>query len=164
MLTKQESYFADNLKPLLNKVKSRLKNKESISLIDVGCGYFRYGKALHSLLSNINPNIEIIAVDKKKMTNNYHKARFIKEDITKLNLKPDIISVFNPFPAIPDIKHLTKKGTILIGCVDWNPKAFKESLKSNNFKVIAWQKNKFWKQMRPWFNNYDPFVIASREQ
>ena len=162
------------LKQARQKVPSTFKDlraKTGLTVLDVGCGYFRYGKALHSLLLEINPNIRLFAVDRQKYIVDYSPATFIKCDITKCQneLKKnkitdiDIFTVFNPFPGIPDLTNIpvsVQRKALLIGCVDWNSLAFRESLAKNGFKALLWQENRFWNSMRPWFNNYDPFVFA----
>jgi len=172
--------FASVLDSLLRKAKikspvllSRLSKKNSLTVIDVGSGYFRYGKALYEVLSKINKNIRLIAVDKKKFFNNerYDPAKFVKGNINriapklvKLGIKNiDIFTVFNPFQNTINLTKIPKnlrEHALLIGCVDWNIELFKELLKDNGFKAIVWQKNDYRGLMRLWFNNYDPFVFA----
>ncbi len=170
--------FASLLDSLINKSKrhipktfSELKNKNYLTVVDVGCGYFRYGPALKKVLCKINPNIILFAIDKKKFFKDYSPATFIKGDIKKISSKLikygithiDVLTVFNPFPGIPDITNIpeeTKKYSLLIGCVDWNLKLFKESLTSNGYKEIAWLDNEYWGLMRSWHNNYNKFVLA----
>ena len=166
--------FTAIIEELLGKVKKKefrlfkeFQKKESLIIVDVGCGYFRYGKALYAVFYKINPKIRLFAVDKLKFFKDryYYPATFIKGDITKIYLKKygiekiDIITAFNPFPGIPDLTNIPK-APLLIGCVDWNKKLFEDSLKKNGFKFVVRQENFFWQEMRPWWNNYNPFVAA----
>lgn len=168
--------FAITLEALLFNAEKKakrlfktLREKPSLTIVDVGCGYFRYGKALHAVFSKLNKNINIFAIDKNQFysDNSYHPATFIKGDVTKLNMKKygihkvDIVTVFNPFPSIPDLTRVSS-ADLFVGCVDWNKHLFEESLKLNLFKPIVWQENNFWHDMRPWWNNYNPFVAARR--
>jgi hypothetical protein len=131
----------------------------------VGCGYFRYGRALHSVLSRHLPGLRAYAVDKKRFNQDYGPAEFIKSDISEISryLGEDarIISVFNPFPGIPDLSDVPRqKGCILIGCVDWNRELFEKSMHENGFIPVMWLDNPFKELMIEWFNNYNPFVVA----
>ena len=119
----------------------------------------------------MNPNISLLAVDKKQLCGEYAPAVFIKSDVSKISpklnkldiKKIDLLTVFNPFPGIPDLADsllFTEKDVVLIGCVDWNKNNFEESLKRNGFKPVIWQKNHFQGLMKPWFNNYDPFCFC----
>ncbi len=170
--------FISVLSDLLNKamlkkprIFNSLKNKKEIVIVDIGCGYFRYGRAMHLVFSKINNNVKIFAVDKDKHMINYDNAVFIKGDVNHICneikkrgiAKVDIITVFNPFPGIPDFSNLKKdigKESILFGCIDWNPDLFKTSLSNNKYVPLIWQKNNHWDEMRPWWNNYNPFVFA----
>ncbi len=166
--------FTAIIEELVGKIQKKefrlfkeFQKKESLIIVDVGCGYFRYGKALYAVFSEINPKIKLFAVDRQKFFKDgyYYPATFIKGDITKIDLKKhgiekiDIVTVFNPFPSIPDLANIPK-AYLFIGCVDWNKKLFEDSLKNNGFKFILWQENFFWQEMRPWWNNYNPFVAG----
>lgn len=168
--------FAVTLESLLFNAEKKakrlfktLREKPSLTVVDVGCRYFRYGNALHAVLSKLNKNINLFAIDKNQFYSNdsYHPATFIKGDVTKLNMnkygiqKIDIVTVFNPFPGIPDLTQMPS-ADLFLGCVDWNKQLFKESLELNGFKPIVWEENIFRDEMRSWWNNYNPFVAAKK--
>lgn len=170
----EESMFITAVNELLDKVRAvkpgliqKLSDKESIVIVDVGCGYFRYGCALKNVLNSINPNNEIIAVDKKRFNKDYFPAKFIKGGVNDVEDRlrvlgihnVDIITVFNPYPGIPDLSKI-RTGSTLLGCVDWNPALFQKTLQLNGFRAVAWQRNNYKEAMQAWFNNYDPFVFA----
>lgn len=153
------------------KIFDKLKKQKGVVIVDIGCGYFRYGRAMHLVFSEINPNLKIFAVDKDKHMLNYDKAIFIKGDVNNISKelrkhgvdKIDIFTVFNPFPGIPDFSNLKKaigKDAIIFSCIDWNPDLFKSTLSENGYTPLIWQKNDYWNNMRPWWNNYNPFVFA----
>lgn len=162
--------FAHSLDAVISMAKRRfpdvfssLKNKDTLVVVDVGCGYMRYSSALSVVLAKINPDIKLYCVDKEKLVRDYKGAKFFKCDIADFvsvsNIKDvDIFTVFNPFPGIPS---LPLKATCLIGCVDWNRALFEKSLLKNRYKNSVWHNNSFQNLMRPWFNNYDPFVFAT---
>ena len=170
--------FATVFEALLKKAKKKdpqyfkiLKEKDKLTVLDIGCGYFRYGPPLNAILQTINPNIKLFAIDKKKFfrSSHYEPATFIKGDITKINLKKhgigeiDIIAIFNPWPGLPDLGNIPKeirKKAIFLGCVDWNKELFIKTLKENGYTPTLWQDNICWEDMREWWNNYDPFVFA----
>lgn len=151
------------------KLFKTLKEKPSLTIVDVGCGYFRYRHALHAVFLKLNKNIKLFAIDKRQFFSDasYCPATFIRGDVTQLNKQKygienvDIVTVFNPFPAIPDLAKLAS-ADLFVGCVDWNKQLFEKSLASNGFKPIIWQENLYWHDMRQWWNNYNPFVAAKR--
>lgn len=149
------------------EIIARLREARQPTAVDVGCGYMRYGKALKIFLAKINPNTKVFAVDKVRMNRKYEYAEFIKCNIEELKLKRpgmeiEIFTVFNPFPGVPRIRHISGKGSLLIGCVDWNKPLFESTLTENGFKPVTWQENRQKDKMKGWFNNYDPFVMAVR--
>lgn len=150
------------------KIFSNLENKDHINVVDVGSGYFRYGKVLYNLLSSLNDNLNLYAVDHKKKRFSYKPAKYVKADINNIHKvvdikNIDIFTVFNPYPRIPkfsNIPHKIKKNSILLGCVDWNQELFHDSLVLNNFEPQFYIENPYKEEMEPWFNTYDPFVFA----
>ncbi|MBI3051530.1 hypothetical protein HYY74_03665 [Candidatus Woesearchaeota archaeon] len=145
----------------------RMEAAGKLTAIDVGCGYFRYGVALKAVLSSINPNNEIYAVDRERLKANYPAALFVKADIAEFpgkypKVRPDIVTVFNPFPRIPKLPTAFC-APVMLGCVDWNRKFFEESLEENGYRPLVWMENRWKREMEPWFNNYDPFVLAVRK-
>lgn len=168
--------FAITLEALLFNAEKKakrlfktLREKPSLTIVDVGCGYFRYGKALHAVFSKLNKNITLFAIDKNQFysDDSYQPATFIRGNITTFDMNKyhlqnvDIVTVFNPFPRIPDLTKVSS-AELFVGCVDWNKRLFEESLTSNLFKPIVWQENDFRDEMRQWWNNYNPFVAARR--
>ncbi len=142
----------------------RMEAAGKLTAIDVGCGYFRYGVALKAVLSAINPNNEIYAVDRERLKAKYPAALFVKADISEFsckypNVRADIVTVFNPFPRIPKLP-IALCAPVMLGCVDWNRKFFEDSLWENGYRPLVWMENQWKREMEPWFNNYDPFVLA----
>ena len=108
--------FLSSLDILYKKHKNifvNLSNKQNLVVLDVGCGYFRYGKVLHVFFSKLNPNLRILSVDKiRKMPKNYYfPSEFIKGDVCNFSKilnnknvsKIDLFTVCNPFHEIPDL-------------------------------------------------------------
>jgi len=174
--------FTSILHNLIKKVKQKnpsiielLQNKPSLTIVDVGCGYFRYGRALHAVLSTFTPDVRLFPVDKIQLKQEYTPGTFIKSTIAKAAPKLakhkvqeiDLFTVFNPFPGIPNLTGIPKEmrdKAFFLGCVDWNPTLFKESLAANHFEAVAWKENCYHPYMREWYNNYDPFVFAMPKQ
>ena len=82
------SVLSDLLKIAMRKtprIFNSLKSKKELVIVDIGCGYFRYGQALNEVFSEINKNVRIFAVDKDKHMLSYDPAIFIKEDINNIS-------------------------------------------------------------------------------
>lgn len=149
-------------------IVSGLMKRKQLVIVDVGCGYMRYGVALSAVFRKLNPSSVIFAVDKDRLMNSY-PAEFVKCDIVDLaKAKPDlecvnIFTVFNPFPGVPELRRLPdylRRDSLFMGCVDWNPWLFRSSLGQNGFKELVCLENRWQAYMKPWFNNYGPFVLA----
>jgi len=148
------------------KLFRTLREKKSITVVDVGSGYFRYGHALLQAMQKINPQVKLYATDLERKRFRYNPALFVKGDVTTKGNRfgtIDIFTVFNPFPGIPEIHRIPidyRRNALFVGCVDWNKELFKSTLTSNGFTPLVWQKNKYWDEMRAWWNNSDPFVVG----
>jgi len=165
-------HIAQLLDNLLSKKK--FSKKDSIIVLDVGCGFLKYRDVLIATLKkHVAEEVRLIAIDKIWLFKfrDYAPAEFLNCDVRscsrklkKIGVKEiDIVSVFNPFPGIPDlsdVRQFYNKDTFLIGCVDWNKELFLDSLHKNGFIEKHWQENIYWEETRVLMNSYDPFVLA----